>query len=145
MDRKFRYPTFSIIRNLLAGDQHIQYKCDHVNGYRRAQVKAVNDHPEIDPVLLGHSLCNDFQFAVDYGFLGVQFMHYRAAHTYLTPYDLDSVMHYPSNQAVNNPGCTPETPVNCVLLNAAGGYIHQNRVPSAGDLHGVRTMYPWRG
>ena len=131
-------------------DGYVVFRCDMLVGYKDALVAAST---------AGHAdaaerLCTEQAFANQFGFeAGAQYIKNDAFH-FMTapimdegPFDLGSIMLYPSNAYAADPACWEKNDKNvCPLVAARFGTtwpISVNVAPSNGDVAFVKTWYKW--
>jgi hypothetical protein len=131
-------------------DDHVLFRCDKLLGYQDALIAAS---------LAGHSdaaerLCANQAFANEFHFeAGAQYIKNDAYDMIISPimdegpFDLGSIMMYPSNAYAADANCWEKSDASvCPLVAARFGStwpINVNTAPSAGDVKSVKTWYKW--
>ena len=107
--------------------------------------RASVQYPNMNATERHDRLCNDYQLATQFQFWGKVYMKYDPPQTHITPYDLNSIMHYSSLYFRGSRQCTPQSWDSCPMMTAGGQFVYDKTQPSEMDLQAVRVLYPWRG
>jgi hypothetical protein len=131
-------------------DDHVLFRCDKLLGYQDALITAsLAGHPDA-----AERLCTNQAFANEFHFeAGAQYIKNDAYAMIVSPimdegpFDLGSIMMYPSNAYAADPKCWEKSDASvCPLVAARFGstrLINVNTAPSAGDVKFVKTWYKW--
>lgn len=129
-------------------DEHVKYECRNVQGYAAALAKTMA--AEHLPLPEAHRrLCEDRDFALQFGFMGSQFTKNPRGKRHDEPggFDLSSIMLYGSD-VFADPACDADAS-KCTLLKYVkvnGEIVGTNRIlentePSAGDVAWLKMQY----